>query len=70
MNYEGPYDGEFLLSKDEQRGCWIANDFTAGVYYEWVSLGKPKRFMLANLMQGRFMKMIDILEDACSTSSA
>jgi len=69
VNYDGDYGGEFGISRDEKRGSWITNDFTAGIYYEWVSLGKPKRFMLANLVQGRFMKMMDILEDACSTSS-
>lgn len=70
------YRGQFATLRDLGGGAmlgpavilWEAGEFAASVWEEWVAQGKPRhprgdQWWLTNLQQGRFPKMIDILQD-------
>lgn len=69
------YDGQFATLRDFGGNglgpaiiAWEAGEFAAGVWEEWVAAGKPRnprgdQGWMTDLHQGRFPKMIDILQE-------
>lgn len=70
------YDGQFATLRDfyapERLGpaviSWLAGDFAASIWEEWVAAGKPRNAMgdlwwINNLDQGRFAKEVHKLQD-------